>query len=219
MRKLLTVIALAFATPGIAQAADRVVTLAPGNPFADAIRLGTPTGGPSVHDAVPSDVGDLVFTEKYDSEPVNGWFNRTYRAAMKVNGFLAKKPEDARYELTAEVTAMKITPLATGAYHTSAVTYHLREVATGKEVWTQSQSPFFNVDRGVRFGKIGRAMGAAAGGALTGTNPAVTAASIRENKIRPIDIRIDVYEGIMRGFQRMAEKTAIELATFQPPTS
>jgi hypothetical protein len=34
---------------------------------------------------------------------------------------------------------------------------------------------------------------------------------------RPFDVRIDTWEGIMRGFQQMAKKTVVELAAFQPP--
>jgi hypothetical protein len=131
---------------------------------------------------------------------------------------MAKKPELAKYELTAEVRSMLVTPLVTGSHHTSVVTYRLRELATGSQVWEQTQSMDFNVKRGIRFGAIGGALGAAAGGALTGQNPAVTAAMIsKQRPHRPFDIRIDVYEGVMRGFQRMAESTVTELSRWQPP--
>jgi hypothetical protein len=76
----------------------------------------------------------------------------------------------------------------------------------------------FDVKRGMRFGAIGGAVGAAAGGALTGQNPALTASMITNQRPhRPFDVRIDTWEGIMRGFQQMAKKTVVELAAFQPP--
>jgi hypothetical protein len=218
MRALFLALFVAALVPTAAPAADRVVTLAPGNSLAGAIRLGEVTGGPSVHDAVPADVAEKVFTSPSDNEPANGWFKRTYTAALKTNGFMAKKPELARYELVAEVKSMAITPLVIGSHHTSLVVYRLRDIARGTIVWEQTQSMDFDVKRGMRFGAIGGAMGAAAGGALTGQNPAITASMITKKRPhRPFDIRIDVWEGIMRGFQQMAEKTMIELSTFQPP--
>jgi len=207
-----------IAVPAAAPAAERVVTLAPGNPMAGLIRLGQATGGPSVHDVVPADVAEKVFTSPSDNEPANGWFNRTYSAALKTNGFMAKKPELARYELTAEVKSMAITPLVSGSHHQSAVVYRLRDIAKGTIIWEQTQAMDFDVKRGVRFGAIGGAIGAAAGGALTGQNPAITANMITNQRPhRPFDVRIDIWEGIMRGFQQMAQKTMVELAEFQPP--
>lgn len=218
MRSLTLVLFAFLMAPGAVQAAERVVTLAPGNPMAGAIRLGEATGGPSVHDLVPADVAEKVFTSKSDSEPANGWFNRTYSAALKTNGFMAKKPELARYELTADVKSMTVTPLASGSHHKSTVIYRLREIATSKTVWEQTQAMDFDVRRGMRFGAIGGAIGAAAGGALAGQNPALTAAMITNQRPhRPFDVRIDTWEGIMRGFQQMAQKTMVELAAFKPP--
>ncbi len=218
MRGLIVSLLVALATPTLAVAADRVVTLAPDNPLAGAIRLGEATGGPSVHDAVPADVAEKVFTSPSDSEPANGWFTRTYTAALKTNGFMAKKPELARYELSAEVKSMAVTPLLSGSHHTSVVVYRLRDITKDAVVWEQTQSTDFDVRRGMRFGAIGGAIGSAAGGALAGQNPAVTASMISNQRPhRPFDIRIDVWEGIMRGFQQMAQKTMIELSTFQPP--
>jgi hypothetical protein len=219
MRNLVLALLGLIIMPITAQAAERVVTLAPGNPLVEAVRLGHATGGPSVHDVVPADVAEKVFTSKSDSEPANGWFDRTYSAALKTNGFLAKKPELARYELNAEVKSMAITPLANGSHHTSVVVYTLRDIAGSTIVWTQSQTMDFDVKRGIRFGAIGGALGAAAGGALAGQNPAITAAMITSQRPhRPFDVRIDTYEGIMRGFQQMAQKTMTEMATFQPPS-
>lgn len=204
-------------TPVAVHAADRVVTLAPGNVMAGSIRLGAATGGPSVHDAVPPDIAGKVFTSKSDEEPVAGWFDRTYKAALKTNGFLAAKPELARYELTAEVKSMTITPLVMGSHHRSVVTYRLRSSSTGAQVWEQTQRMDFDIKRGIRFGAIGGALGAAAGGAITGQNPAITAAMITNQRPhRPFDVRIDVWEGIMRGFQQMAETSMIEIAKLAP---
>ncbi len=177
-----------------------------------AVRIGAATGGPSLRNVVPSDVGDVVFTSASDVEPANGWFTRTYRAALKRNGLLANKPELARYELTAEVRSMAITPLATGAHHRSVVTYRLRDIANGNEVWERTQTTNLEVQRGMRFGALGGALGAALGGALTGQNPAVTSQMISNQRgHRPFDVRIDVYEGIMRGFQEMARNSVAEL--------
>lgn len=218
MRALFLSLLAMIAVPAAAPAAERVVTLAPGNPMAGLIRLGQATGGPSVHDVVPADVAEKVFTSPSDNEPANGWFNRTYSAALKTNGFMAKKPELARYELTAEVKSMAITPLVSGSHHQSAVVYRLRDIAKGTIIWEQTQAMDFDVKRGVRFGAIGGAIGAAAGGALTGQNPAITANMITNQRPhRPFDVRIDIWEGIMRGFQQMAQKTMVELAEFQPP--
>lgn len=218
LRLILVLLALLAAGAPPAIAADRVVNLAPDSPWAGAVRIGEPSGGPSLREVVPADVSAVVFTSESDDAPVNGWFNRTYSAALKKNGLWAKKPQAARYELTAEVRSMAIAPLATGSHHSSEVVYRLRNLATGEQVWEQVQKMDFDVDRGVRFGKIGGALGGAAGGAITGQNPAVTAASITASngRVRPFDIRIDVYEGIMRGFQRMAEKTMIEIASLDP---
>ncbi|MDF0546208.1 hypothetical protein PX699_28015 [Sphingobium sp. H39-3-25] len=217
--RILALVLFGFCMAPVAvQAAERVVTLAPGNPMAGAIRLGQATGGPSVHDVVPADVAEKVFTSPSDSEPANGWFNRTYSAALKTNGFMAKKPETARYELAAEVKSMAVTPLVIGSHHKSIVVYTLREISTGTIVWEQTQAMDFDVKRGMRFGAIGGALGAAAGGALTGQNPALTAAMITNQRPhRPFDVRIDTWEGIMRGFQQMAQKTMVELAAFHPP--
>jgi hypothetical protein len=218
MRAALLMLFAMITIPSTAYAAERVVTLAPGNPMAGAIKLGAGTGGPSVHDLVSPEVADKVFTSKHDSEPANEWFGRTYTAALKSNGLMAAKPELARYEMTAEIKSMTITPLMTGSHHTSVVTYRLRDVAKGTQIWEQTQSMDLEVKRGIRFGAIGGAIGAAAGGALTGQNPAVTAAMITNQRPhRPFDVRIDVYEGVMRGFQEMAQKTVIELADFKPP--
>ncbi len=217
--RVLAFIVFAFSLePLAAHAAERVVTLAPGNPMAGAIRLGPASGGPSVHDVVPAEVAEKVFTSPSDGEPANGWFNRTYTAALKTNGFMAKKPENARYELTGDVKSMTITPLVSGSRHTSMVVYRLRDIATNAIVWEQTQSMDFDVKRGMRFGAIGGAIGTAAGGALAGQNPALTAAMITNRRPhRPFDVRIDTWEGIMRGFQQMARKTMVELAAFQPP--
>ncbi|MEJ7928206.1 hypothetical protein WG908_15775 [Sphingobium sp. AN641] len=218
MRSLILALCALLITPVTAHAAERVVTLAPGNPMAGAIRLGQATGGPSVHDVVPADVAEKVFTSPSDREPANGWFNRTFSAALKTNGFIAKKPELARYELAAEVKSMKVTPLITGSHHNSTVIYRLRDIATGTIVWEQSQTMDFEVKRGMRFGAIGGALGAATGGALAGQNPALTAAMItKQRPHRPFDVRIDTWEGIMRGFQQMARKTMVELAAFRAP--
>ena len=177
-----------------------------------AVRLGAATGGPSLREVVPSDVASLVFTSSSDSEPANGWFTRTFRAALKRNELLAKKPETARFELTAQVRSMVITPLAGGVHHQSVVTYRLRDLNTGSEVWQRTQVANLDVQRGFRFGALGGAMGAALGGALTGQNPAVTAQLINNQRgHRPFDVRIDVYEGIMRGFQEMARNSMTEL--------
>ena len=218
MRILFLSLLAVMIMPAAARGAERVVTLAPGNPMAGAIRLGQATGGPSVHDVVPADVAEKVFTSPSDTEPANGWFNRTYSAALKANGFMAKKPELARYELMAEVKSMAITPLVSGSHHTSSVVYRLRDIANGTVVWEQTQTMDFDVKRGMRFSAIGGAIGAAAGGALAGQNPALTASMITNQRPhRPFDVRIDTWEGIMRGFQQMAQKTMVELAAFQPP--
>lgn len=214
MLGLMAVLGLSVA----AQAADRVVTLPAGHPLAGMVRIGAPTGGPSLRELVPADIAEKVFTSEHDTEPANGWFTRTYTAALKTNGFMAKKPELARYELTAEVKSMAVTPLVSGSHHNSVVVYRLRDVTRGTQLWEQTQSMDFDIKRGIRFGAIGGAIGAAAGGALTGQNPAVTSAMITNQRPhRPFDVRIDVYEGIMRGFQQMAEKTMVELAALQPP--
>ena len=213
-----TTIVIAAGLSIAAPAAERVVTLASNNPMAGAIKLGTATGGPSVHDLVPADVAEKVFTSKSDSEPAAGWFDRTYGAALRVNGFMAKKPDLARYELSAQVRSMTVTPLVTGSHTTGVVTYRLRDIASGSQLWEQTQSVDLDVTRGVRFGAIGSAIGAAAGGALTGQNPAITSAMIGNQRLhRPFDVRIDVYEGLMRGFQQMARKTMVDLADLRPP--
>ncbi|HKY83068.1 MAG TPA: hypothetical protein VJM09_16545 [Sphingobium sp.] len=218
MRNFILALMVLVALPVCAKAADRVVALDQGHALAEAVRLGEATGGPAVRELVSAEIAEKVFTSEHDGEPANGWFNRTYRAALRTNGFLAKKPELARYELTAEVGSMSITPLLTGTHHNSVVTYRLRDIAKGEQLWEQTQSMDFDVNRGMRFGAIGGAIGAAAGGAMTGQNPAVTAAMITNQRPhRPFDVRIDVYEGIMRGFQRMAEKTMIELAGVHLP--
>ena len=71
------------------------------------------------------------------------------------------------------------------------------------------------VARGIRFGKLGGAIGSAAGGALSGQNPAITAAMLagKGRSIRPFDVRIDVYQGIMADFQTGAERVARALAS------
>lgn len=208
---------LLFAAP--VSAADKVVDLAPDNQFAGRISLGAATGGPVLRDVVAPDIAALVFTSDGDGEPVHGWFTRTYKASLKTNGMLAKKPEVARYELTAEIGEMAITPTPTGSVHKSQVTFRLRDIAADKIVWEQVQTTDRAIDRGIRFGKIGGAIGAAAGGAITGQNSAVTAAQISasQGRIRPFDIRIDVYEGIMKGFQDMAERTVAALAILPNP--
>lgn len=208
---------LVFAAP--VSAADKVVELAPDNQFAGRITLGAATGGPVLRDVVAPDIAALVFTSDSDGEPVHGWFGRTYKASLKTNGMLAKKPEAARYELTAAVGDMAITPMPTGSIHKSRVTFRLRDIAADKVVWEQVQTTDRPIDRGIRFGKIGGAIGAAAGGAITGQNSAVTAAQISasQGRIRPFDIRIDVYEGIMKGFQDMAERTVAALAVLPNP--
>ena len=216
MRILLIAFALATGVMGPVSAADRIVTLAPDSPLAGTVRLGEAIGGPKLREVVDADIAAIVFTGKSDDVPISGWFERTYKAALKKNGLLAKKPETARYELTAEIRSMAITPLVTGSHHKSTVVYRLRDVATGQQLWEQLQEPDFDIERGIRFGKIGGAIGAAAGGAISGQNPAVTAATISASgRTRPFDVRIDVYEGIMRGFQRMAEKTVIDLAALK----
>jgi hypothetical protein len=59
---------------------------------------------------------------------------------------------------------------------------------------------------------MGGALGAALGGALAGQNPAITSQMITNQRgHRPFDVRIDVYEGIMRGFQEMARNSVAEL--------
>ncbi|UVO54726.1 hypothetical protein [Sphingomonas sp. SUN039] len=185
----------------------------PASDLVGAVRLGAATGGPSLREVVPSDISSLVFTSASDSEPANGWFTRTYRAALKRNGLLSKKPETARYELTAQVRSMAITPLAAGVHNRSVVTYRLRDLASGADVWQRTQIANLDVQRGFRFGALGGAMGAALGGALTGQNPAVAAQLITNQRgHRPFDVRIDVYEGIMRGFQEMALNSMVELA-------
>jgi hypothetical protein len=167
---------------------------------------------------VAADVAAKVFTSEHDAELAAGWFERTYQAALRKNGMAAKKPELAKYELTAQVQTMTVTPMVTGSHHSSVVTYRLRDIASDAQVWEQTQTIDFDVRRGMRFGGFGNALGAAAGGALAGQSPAVTAAMISSRwPHRPFDIRIDVYEGIMRGFQRMAERTVAELATAQLP--
>lgn len=214
MRAIILGLLLSLGVPSVVAAADRVVTLVPGHELAGAVRVGTATGGPSVRELVPADVAAKVFTSEHDGELAAGWFDRTYRAALRTNGLMAKKPELAKYELTAEVKSMTITPLVTGSHHTSVVTYRLRDITTGAQVWEQTQAMDLDIKRGMRFGAIGGAIGAAAGGALTGQNPAVTASMITNRRPhRPFDVRIDVYEGIMRGFQRMAESTVTELAS------
>lgn len=202
-----------------AAAADKVVDLAPDNQFAGAIRLGPATGGPTIRETVAPDIAALVFTSESDAEPVHGWFTRTYKASLKTNGMLAKKPEAARYELTATIDSLAIVPTPTGSVHTSKVTFHLRDIAADRIVWEQAQSTDKIVTRGIRFGKIGGAIGAAAGGAIAGQNSAVTAAQISasQGRIRPFDIRIDTYEGIMKGFQDMAERTVSALAVLPNP--
>lgn len=218
MRRVLIAFLISIFIPAVSFAADRVVTLPANSPFSGTVRLGAASGGPELRAVVPADVAEIVFTQESDAQPANAWFDRTYTAALKKNGFFAKDPTKARYELTAEVQSMTITPLTTGSHHKSAVIYRLKDIATGAQIWEQTQTPDFEITRGVRFGKIGRAIGGAVGGAVTGENPAVTATMINANKgkIRPFDIRIDVYEGIMRGFQAMAEKTLIQLAAFEP---
>lgn len=217
MRFWVAMVLGAIIAPLSATAAERVVTLAPSNPMAGAVRLGEPSGGPSLHDVVPPDIAEKVFTSKSDSAPVNGWFRRTYGAALKTNGFMAKKSETARFELTAEVKSMAITPLISGSHHKSEVTYRLRDIANGTIVWEQTQDMDLDVNRGMRFGALGGAIGAAAGGAIAGQNPALTANMITNRRPRrPFDIRIDTYEGIMRGFQQMAQKTIVDLSVLKP---
>jgi hypothetical protein len=206
--------AVVVVAPVSPRAADRVVTLAPIHPLYEAVRLGTATGGPTLKAVVPSDVAQVVFTSASDDEPVAGWFDRTFKAALKKNGMLAKKPDQARYELSAVVNEMMITPMVTGSHHKSIVSYRLVELASGTEVWKTTDSRDFDVNRGMRFGAIGGALGAAAGGAIAGQNPAVTAAMINSSQRgrRPFDIRIDTYEGIMRGFQQMAESAVLAMS-------
>lgn len=220
-RKHLVGIGLAFGLTMVppAEAADRVITLSADNQFAGTVRLGEPSGGPAFREVMTPDLATLLFKEDGGKEPVSGWFTRTYRAALKTNGMLAKKPEAARYELNAEVLSMAITPLATGAHHKSKVIYRLRDASTGSVVWQQEQSVDENIQRGIRFGKMFGAMGAAAGGAITGQNPAVTAAQITasQGRIRPFDVLIDVAEGIMKGFQGMAKATVVAMAALPKP--
>ncbi len=206
--------AVVIVPPTSLRAADRVVTLAPSHPLYGAVRLGTATGGPTLKTVVPPEIAQKVFTSASDDEPVAGWFDRTFKAALKKNGLLSKNPEQARYELNAAVAEMAITPMVTGSHHKSTVTYRLTELATGKEVWKTTDTRDFDVNRGMRFGAIGGAIGAAAGGAIAGQNPAVTAAMISSSQRgrRPFDIRIDTYEGIMRGFQQMAESAVIGMS-------
>ena len=215
VNRLLAAVMLFGATlPSAAVAADRVVTLSPTSRFFQTIRLGTATGGPELRAVVPPDIAAVVFTDKSDNEPVAGWFDRTFKASLKKNDMLAKKPELAKYELSATVQSMAVTPIATGSHHKSSVAYRLTEIATGAVVWEGVKSPDFDIARGMRFGALGGALGAAAGGALTGQNPAVTAAMINSSQRgrRPFDIRIDTYEGIMRGFQDMAEHVVIDVS-------
>jgi hypothetical protein len=206
--------AFVMVAPASLRAADRVVTLAPTHPLYEAVRLGTATGGPTLKTVVPADISSVVFTSASDDEPVAGWFDRTFKAALKKNAMLAKKPEQARYELSATVAEMAITPMVTGSHHKSVVSYRLTELATGKEVWKMTDQRDFDVSRGIRFGAIGGALGAAAGGAIAGQNPAVTAAMINSSQRgrRPFDIRIDTYEGIMRGFQQGAESAVLGMS-------
>jgi hypothetical protein len=189
----------------------------PASALLGAVRLGAATGGPTLREVVPSDVADVVFTSASDVEPAAGWFTRTYRAALKRSGLLASKPETARYELTAEVRSMAITPMFTGVHHRSVVTYRLHDIANGTNVWERTQTANLDVNRGFRFGAMGGALGAALGGALTGQNPAITSQMITNQRgHRPFDVRIDVYEGIMRGFQEMARNSVAELTSPTP---
>ena len=205
------------ATPtatGYAQLAPQTGLSVPASALLGAVRLGAATGGPSLREVVPSDVAEVVFTSASDVEPAAGWFTRTYRAALKRGGLLASKPEAARYELTAEVRSMVITPMSTGVHHRSIVTYRLRDVANGAAVWERTQTANLDVNRGFRFGAMGGALGAALGGAITGQNPAITSQMITNQRgHRPFDVRIDVYEGIMRGFQEMARSSVAELTS------
>ncbi|QJU59472.1 hypothetical protein HL653_18470 [Sphingomonas sp. AP4-R1] len=203
---------LTAATPSGVIAADRVVTLIPGHPFAEAIRIGTASGGPNLRDVVAPDIAAKVFTSKSDDRPANAWFTRTYEAALRTNGFLARTPALARYALNAEVATLAITPSVTGSHTSGTVTYRLIEIATGRQVWSETQTVDFDVRRGMRFGKIGGAVGLAVAGALTGQNPAVTGTMINGRGVRPFDTRIDVYEGIMRGFQHMAQQSMKSLS-------
>jgi hypothetical protein len=207
---LANALALTATLSGVSHAADRVVTLQPGHKLTGTVRLGRAVGGPTLKTVVPSDIAAIVFTGASDDEPVAGWFDRTFKASLKKNGMLAAKPEAAKYELNATVASMAITPLVTGSRHQSEVVYQLIDIATGAE----TEHRDFYVTRGMRFGALGGAMGAALGGALAGQSPAVTAAMINPSQRgrRPFDVRIDIYEGIMRGFQQQAEGVVADLA-------
>jgi hypothetical protein len=211
---LATALALTAPLSGVSHAADRVVTLQPGHKLTGTVRLGRAVGGPTLKTVVPSDIAAIVFTGASDDEPVAGWFDRTFKASLKKNGMIAAKPEAAKYELNATVASMAITPLVTGSRHQSEVVYQLIDIATGAEVWRKTEHRDFYVTRGMRFGALGGAMGAALGGALAGQSPAVTAAMINPSQRgrRPFDVRIDIYEGIMRGFQQQAEGVVADLA-------
>jgi hypothetical protein len=164
---------------------------------------------------VSPDIAAKVFTSSSDARPANAWFAHAYESALRKNGFLARAAETARYQLNADVSSLTITPLATGTHHNSVVILRLIEITTGRQVWSEVRTTDFDIRRGVRFGKIGGVIGLAVAGALTGQNPGVTNALIgnaRAPAQRPFDTRIDVYEGIMRGFQQMALGSMASLA-------
>jgi hypothetical protein len=220
MRPIIVAFLVITAVPlSAASAVDRIVTLTPGHPFAGAIRIGTAVGGPSLRNVVPPDVAELVFKSASDNRPANAWFAGAYEAALRANGFLAKAPALAPYRLDAEVSALAIRPMETGSHHSSVVTYRLVDVATGRQVWSETQRIDFDVRRGFRFGKIGGVIGLAVAGALVGQNPALTSYQMTDyrKRARPFDTRIDVYEGLLRGFQLMARESMKSLALGPAP--
>ena len=69
MRAIFLALLAITCVPSLTMAAERVVTMAPDNPMAGTVRLGAATGGPSLHDLVPADVAEKVFTSNPTQSP------------------------------------------------------------------------------------------------------------------------------------------------------
>lgn len=197
----------------------KLVEVGETHPLAHSIRLSEENSPFMVPDVVPPEIASVAFDKKYIKNPsnVSGMFRYVFHDALKDNNLIASSPELAKFELSAEIEEMSVTPNGNGAGHDSRVTFRLTELKTGSVVWTSQEITHIVARRGIRWGEVLGAAGKAAGSALAGTSTpvAVASATSYSNKTRngPKDAILDSYQGIGDGFSAMARSVIPKITT------
>lgn len=115
---------------------QKVVDLSQDHPLAGKVKLGKIDGVPGTENMLPPSWYKFLFPSGVSDRDANkSTVSGIFAEALKKNGYLASRAEDAIYQIDISYYAFRLEPLANGSAHLSEGDVYLRNIDTGKVVW------------------------------------------------------------------------------------